>query len=572
MTYTDEQKKQARVLFRQGTPVAEIAEQLSIGKRTVYNWSVKDDWSSLRTEDPQTVIAARIACLAAIDDKSGNQIRELDRLLAHVENMAKIRAGKKRGAASDENGSGRSGKKARNDFSQIDEKDLMAKFKKGMFPYQLDMWNRRNERIRVILKSRQIGMTYYFAREAFTDALLRGHNKIFLSASRKQADQFRKYIRAFSKEWFGIDLKGKDQIILKTKSGDVSLDFLSTNASTAQSYTGDLYVDEFFWIRGFAELKEVALGMSSQSRWNTTFFSTPRTKNSDAYKFWSGDEYNAERKRRNLPIEEFPADKALKKGVVCPDGHWRKVISIEDAIQQGCNLFDLEQLKKTFPEDSFNRLFMCKFQEEAGHCFQYRDLKKCLSDPSLWDFFDPSAARPFSRPVWIGYDPSRRRDGACIAVLAPPEEFGGTFHVLEKITLHNASWEYQANTIKDLCGRYTVEYIGIDVTGPGSGVYEMVTKFFPQAEAINYSLETKTKLVLKAQQIIKDHRILWDESYSDIAAGFMLIRRTATQSGGITYIADRSDETGHADSAWAIMHALIHEDLVASEDEGCCIF
>ena len=140
--------------------------------------------------------------------------------------------------------------------------------------------------------------------------------------------------------------------------------------------------------------------------------------------------------------------------------------------------------------------------------------------------------------------------------------------MLEKITLHNASWEYQANTIRDLCDRYNVDYIGIDITGPGSGVYEMVQKFFPYAEAINYSLEVKTKLVLKAQQIIKAGRIEWDANYSDIAAGFLLIRRATGISGVITYIADRSDLTGHADSAWAIMHALIHEDLIPEEEQG----
>ena len=58
---------------------------------------------------------------------------------------------------------------------------------------------------------------------------------------------------------------------------------------------------------------------------------------------------------------------------------------------------------------------------------------------------------------------------------------------------------------------------------------------------------------------------------SDIAAGFLLIRRATGISGVITYIADRSDLTGHADSAWAIMHALIHEDLIPEEEQGCCI-
>lgn len=34
------------------------------------------------------------------------------------------------------------------------------------------------------------------------------------------------------------------------------LHFLGTSAATAQSYTGNLYFDEFFWVGQFANLKK----------------------------------------------------------------------------------------------------------------------------------------------------------------------------------------------------------------------------------------------------------------------------------------------------------------------------
>ncbi|EHD4104129.1 oxidoreductase, partial [Salmonella enterica] len=56
------------------------------------------------------------------------------------------------------------------------------------FEYQLQ-WYRAGlaHRIRDILKSRQIGATFYFSREALLRALKTGHNQIFLSASKTQA-------------------------------------------------------------------------------------------------------------------------------------------------------------------------------------------------------------------------------------------------------------------------------------------------------------------------------------------------------------------------------------------------
>jgi hypothetical protein len=72
-----------------------------------------------------------------------------------------------------------------------------------------------NQRTRVILKSRQIGATYYFAREAFIDALDTGRNQIFLSASKNQAYLFRGYFQAFCREVIGVELTG-DPIVLPT--------------------------------------------------------------------------------------------------------------------------------------------------------------------------------------------------------------------------------------------------------------------------------------------------------------------------------------------------------------------
>ncbi|HGD7658170.1 TPA: terminase family protein, partial [Escherichia coli] len=140
-------------------------------------------------------------------------------------------------------------------------------------------------RIRDILKSRQIGATFYFSREALLRALKTGHNQIFLSASKTQAYVFREYIIAFAR-LVDVDLTG-DPIVLGNNSA--KLIFLGTNSNTAQSHNGDLYVDEIFWIPNFQVLRKVASGMASQSHLRSTYFSTPSTLAHDAYPFWSGE-------------------------------------------------------------------------------------------------------------------------------------------------------------------------------------------------------------------------------------------------------------------------------------------
>ncbi|MCC3263181.1 terminase family protein, partial [Paenibacillus polymyxa] len=87
---------------------------------------------------------------------------------------------------------------------------------------------------------RQVGATWYFAREALIDAVETGRNQIFLSASKAQAHVFKQYIIQFAREAADVELKG-DPIVLPNGA---HLYFLGTNARTAQSYHGNFYFDE----------------------------------------------------------------------------------------------------------------------------------------------------------------------------------------------------------------------------------------------------------------------------------------------------------------------------------------
>ena len=590
MKYTDDQKNQARALYLAGQTVPEISVALNIERRTLYLWVKSDGWNkAANKEDTLFTIKKRIKLLVEREKKTELELSELDRLIENLVNLERLyskindrpadtsdRADTSGQSEKSDSPPRKGGKKKskKNDFTGIDERELLDKFMEGLFDYQQDCWNHLDEKIRNILKSRQIGMTFYFAREAFTNALLTGDNQIFISASRAQADVFRQYIKFFAREWFDMDLMGKDTIELHTKHGVATLYFLSTNSSTAQSYHGHLYVDEYFWIPKFDVLKKVATAMASQKKWRITFFSTPSSKSHPGYTYWTGDDYNERMKRTNQPLAKFPDRDALREsGARCPDLQWRRIITIKDAEAGGCDLFDLEQLKIMFSEDEFRQLFECYFIDDSQSVFKFTELEKCLSDRTEWKWFKPGEARPYPGPVWIGYDPSRRRDGACIVVLTAPLTHKGKFYVLEKITLRNCAWQFQAETIRELTQKYNVEYIGLDMGGEGSGVLEMVQRFYPAAEGLFYTPERKTKLILKAQQVISDNRIEWDASWSDIAAGFLHIQRGASQNGQIVYFTSRSDLTGHADAAWAIMNATGHEDLILPEsDDSECTY
>lgn len=581
MNYPTEVKEAARRLYLRRCSVKEIQAHLKLPNiRIVYYWIRQGCWDEMLTdEEPLTAVSRRITLiLEKTDTLTKGELDELERLTTLRERLIKQSnkpapaappdsadeprerpSGQRRDRA--ESGGKKREKKAKNDVSGLTEVDFLDKFISKMYGYQKELFaakqNPLTRRVRNILKSRQVGLTYYFAGEAFMDAVLSGDNQVFLSASRSQSEIFRSYIIQFAQQWFGIELTGNPI----TLSNGAELRFLSTNSSTAQGYHGHVYVDEYFWIRDFDKLSTVASAMGTHKKWRKTYFSTPSAVSHQAYPFWSGEEFrNSKRGKKAGGV--WPSETAYTQGALCPDGQWRKTITLDDAIAGGCDLFDLEQLQLEYDEDKFQQLFYCKFIDSTQSAFSLKDLERCYSDQSFWEDYNPDLDRPFGNsPVWLGYDPSRTRDDATCVVIAPALEPGAKFRILEKHSWRGHSFTYQASQVKKLTERFNVQHIGIDVTGVGYGVFDIVRDFYAKATPIHYSLEAKNALVLKAQDTIQGSRIEWDAGWTDIAQAFLTIKRGSTNSGQITYSASRTDATGHADIAWAIMHALANEPL-----------
>ncbi|AMO80112.1 terminase ATPase subunit family protein [Obesumbacterium proteus] len=565
-------RRQAALLYWQGFSPRQIAETLSQKIPTVNSWKRRDKWDDIHPiSRVETSIESRLIQLIAKPKKDGGDYKEIDLLGRQIERLARVNRYSQTGNEADLNPNVRNRNKGerkapkKNYFSEEAIEKLKSIFFEQSFGYQLG-WHEAGlkYRIRDILKSRQIGATFYFSRESLLRALDTGHNQIFLSASKTQAYVFREYIIQFAR-MVDMELTG-DPIVLGNNGA--KLIFLGTNSNTAQSHNGDLLVDEIFWIPNFQKLRKVASGMASQKHLRTTYFSTPSTLAHGAYPFWSGELFNKGRSSADDRVDIDISHGALAKGALCADGQWRQIVTIEDALAGGCDLFDLDTLKRENSAEDFRNLFMCEFVDDKASVFPFEELQACMVDSRLeWEDFIQidQHPRPFGyRPVWIGYDPSNTGDSAGCVVMAPPAVPGGKFRILERYQWKGMDFATQAESIKALTEKYVVEYIGIDATGIGQGVYQLVRNFFPAVREIRYSAEVKTNMVLKAKDLITTGRLEYDIAYTDITLSFMAIRKTMTASGrGMTYVASRSEEVSHADIAWAAMHAMINEPLTA---------
>ncbi|WP_215770320.1 terminase family protein [Haemophilus sp. SZY H36] len=560
---TAEIKRKAQQMYFSGYKIAEISRQLDIPASTIASWKDREKWDDIAPVGRvELALEIRLNLLIAKEEKSGSDYKEIDLLGRQMERMARVKKYSfGEGNEVDLNpklanrNKGDRKKTEPNAIDQEQEESLINGFLDGMFNYQR-IWHKAKEhRIRNILKSRQIGATYYFAHEAFIDALTTGHNQIFLSASKKQALQFRSYIVNYAKQTADVDLKGET---IKLPNG-AELIFLGTNSATAQSYHGNLYFDEVFWVPKFDVMRKVASGMAAQKMYRQTYFSTPTTIAHPAYAFFSGKAFNKNRAKADK-VEIDISHENLKSGKLCADRQWKQIVSIYDAMEGGCNLFNIDDLIAENSKEEFEQLFLCQFADDNSSAFKFSDLQLCQVDSlEEWHDYKPFYQRPFgNREVWLGYDPAFTGDRAALVIVAPPKVEGGDYRVLHKQTFHGMDYETQASRIKQFCDDYNVTRIVIDKTGMGSGVYQEVRKFYPMAQGLEYNADLKNEMVLKTQNLIQKRRLKFDSGDNDIVSSFMTVKKRITGTGKITYVSDRSEDASHGDLSWAIMNCILN--------------
>jgi len=524
----------ARELFWQGWRISDIARHLGLNPAAVYSWKSRENWEG---GSPLSRVAAsaemRLHVLIGQPKKSDADYKEMRQLFALVAGGRKADArqpdlNEATAVSSDvmpwdvptidkpprerkeRERAPKAEKPVPNSFTAEQVLRLQEIFREQMFDYQR-VWLNQKVRFRNLLKSRQIGATFFFAREAFIDALTTGKNKVFLSASKAQAFQFKQYMVDMA-QMVGAELKGSD---IRLGNGAV-LYFLGTNSRTAQGRHGDLYVDEYFWIPDFKELTRLAKPMASQKQYRITYFSTPSAVSHPAYGFWTGEQFN-EGRNKSEHIRLDVSHEALAGGRACEDGQWRQIVTLDDAERMGCTLFDRNQLLLENSPAEFRQLFMCEFVEGGDNVFEFSALQKCAVDSwEAWsDFYKPFAARPVGDlPVWIGYDPADSGDAAAFVAVVPPRFAGDKFRIVERQMLRGDDFQSQAEFIRKAFERYNVRKVVIDKTGLGAAVFQLVQGFFPPVIGVNYSMQEKYLMVNKMHALMREGRVEWELDWS----------------------------------------------------------
>jgi hypothetical protein len=206
---------------------------------------------------------------------------------------------------------------------------------------------------RSITKSRQIGATQLFSREALLDALTTGNNQIWFAHTAEHARVALMYMNNLSAR-VGVRLASNGHT-LQLDNGSL-ISFVGED-SHCSALAGNVYLDEFGWFNNPRRAAKIAAALSCHKRHSLTMFTSP-SDNYDAFRVWNG----TLRSHRPSPLIN------TGDSVFCTDGVWRQSVTLDVACQSGCNLFSTEEIKREYSDDEYRLLFGCdwSFAVAAG--------------------------------------------------------------------------------------------------------------------------------------------------------------------------------------------------------------
>ncbi|RVU83821.1 hypothetical protein EOL70_13415 [Leucothrix sargassi] len=589
--YTEEQKRTAKMLWQSGIPGAEIVRLCGLNNiRIIYTWRDKEKWDKgSSTANVELNVSIRYnSIIDSPDPLTPQQMNEAKFLSAELLKFTKIEAlergesvgrGRTPGV---KNGQGKKKKPKKNDVSHLTAEQFLEFRKSQLYPHQVDWYEAGIEKytdpefkdregklvelyrnkVRFIMKSRKIGATWYFAYEAFEDAVLNNNNQAFVSATRAQAEVFKAYISAIAKEYFDVEISGNPTTLINGKH-ETMLYYLSTNILSAQTVGGSVYFDECFWTRNFSELYDVASPIASFAKHRITLISTPSAISHPAYPKWTGKEYNEDRAEKDK-VSFSVSHGALKKGRLCEDDIWRQVVTLEDAVERGFDLISVKERKKNVPPNKYANFYNCKFVDDSDSYFKLSKLLALAEDPLVIPHFDAESDRPYgNRHVSIGYDPGGKQHFDAAALTSVPTNDHEPFYALDQHMMRNMPSYKQFERVREWMNKYNVTHFEFDTTGAGQDMEKYAEKEFPNCTPVRYNPMYKTAMVNKASDLFETGRFKYDINNKAIPLAFMTVYETTTaKTGQITYASRETQEAGHGDLAWAFMHSFMCEDFV----------
>ncbi len=502
--YTEAQREQAYLEFLAGDSSTEIAAKIGCSPRTVRHWIERGEWmSELRKRRETTIgLEEQIFRLSRAKNPSNAQAQRLAMLTKALERLKKAAPKPK----------------PRPIVANAVSTEALARVldpEYGLYGYQVEFLE-SEERFRIILKARQIGFSYVVGLAVLLGAMA-GRPQIVVSASERQAQIILGYVRHHAGR---LDVLLDEDKANKITVMGADIVAVSTNFRTAQGWPGDVWLDEFAWVRNQRMLWAAVIPSITAIGGRVTVFSTPFLPGS---LFW---EIATNHKNKH-------------------DHWWRKTITIEDAIAQGMPLpGGLDELRMLFDSESWAMFYECQWAENGSALLPWELLHSLTTEAII--------PANFGR-LRGGVDVGRINDRTAIALVGQEHErakWKDRYALIHHEMHKGLPFDAQKARIHEVDSRFDIESWKVDKTGLGMQLAEELSAAAPERfEGVWFSAQRKAKLALNMLKLAEDRRLLLPND-PDVLAQLHSIQKL-TSGTSIKYDAERNDD-GHGDLFWAV--------------------
>jgi phage FluMu gp28-like protein len=431
-------------------------------------------------------------------------------------------------------------------------KAVAAKF---FLPYQ-QRWIRDNSRLKLMEKSRQIGVSFSTAYRA-------------VATTAAQANTFDTWVS--SRDDLQAQLFGKDceawARILHLAAGDLAtriiddkehitahvlpfangraVNSMSSNPNAQAGKRGARILDEFALHPDPRKLYSIAY---PGVLWGGTMELISTHRGSQNFFNELVNEIKHAGNPKGISLHTVTILDAVAQGLL---GKLKAKWATEDPRQQWTDDDFLQSLRNgCADEESWQQEFLCNPADDNSAFLSYDLIASCEYGPlENW----ASDLADVKNPLYIGVDVGRKHDLTVIWVV---ERAGDVNYTRRIVELTNETFDAQEHALYSILQLPQVRRCCIDETGIGRQFAERAQQRFGQykVEGVTFTAGTKEELAYPLRAAFEDRTVRLPNApliRSDLRA----VKKETSASGNIRFTADRG-VNGHSDRFWALALAL----------------
>ncbi|MEM2003153.1 MAG: terminase family protein [Nitrososphaerota archaeon] len=336
-----------------------------------------------------------------------------------------------------------------------------------------------DSRLRLVIKSRQVGGSFMIAVESLLHALLRpGITILLVSRSLRQSTELLRKVKTIIKQFENKRLRlGNVVYVFRlVKDAETFLEFhngsriisLPNNPDTIRGFTAHLvYVDEAAMFSNDADIRQAVVFATTATGGRITLISTPKGRRGWFYEAYQSGKWSVHR----IHYSQAPH------------------ISRQE----------IEEMRKALSDLDWRQEMELEFLDEAAALFPYELILSCIED------YEPSDS---SDGAYIGVDFGRYRDSTVIAIV----EKNSKIRLIFLDELKGVEFDRQVDYILKLINRFRARRVIVDKTGLGISVHDFLIQKNPIVEGFTFSQKSKIHLISTLYNVMKNKKLVFFEN------------------------------------------------------------